>query len=98
MGETDGGRFRALLEARHTFPGPYFVCVIAVNDDEVCRAVRGAVDAVLEDAVPEAAWDMRSSSGGRYVSHRATVPCRSVDDVLALYERIRAVRGVLAVL
>ncbi len=91
-------RFVALLEANHEFPGPYFVSVITVNDEAVRIAVRVAIEEGLEAPVPDADWQTRASSGGRYSSHRVTVSCRSADDVLALYERLRRVPGVVTLL
>jgi putative lipoic acid-binding regulatory protein len=91
-------RLIALLEANHRFPGPFFLSVITLNDDDVGAALRAAVDAGLEVPVPAGAWQVRASSGGRYTSHRVTIALRSADDVLALYERVRSVAGVVTML
>ena len=96
--ETGGDRRRAieLLEANHAFPCQFFVSVIARNDAAVETAVLAAAggDAVLAAVTHE----RRSSSGGKYASHRLDVPCATAHEVLLLYARLRAVEGVITVL
>jgi putative lipoic acid-binding regulatory protein len=46
----------------------------------------------------EAARETRSSSGGKYLSHRIRVPCTTAADVIRLYARIKRVQGVVTVL
>ena len=94
-GERD--RLLALLEANHRFPGPFFLAVIAVNEDAVGIAIRAAVHEILDDIPDDSAWETRASSGGRYLSHRATVTVASAAEVLALFARLRAVPGVVTV-
>jgi putative lipoic acid-binding regulatory protein len=96
MAEPD--RLLALLEANHRFPGPFFVAVMAVNEDAVGSAIRAAVREILDDIPDDSAWETRASSGGRYLSHRATVTVASAAEVLALFARLRAVPGVVTVL
>lgn len=91
-------RLLALLEAHHRFPGPFFLAVIAVNQDEVAVAIRAAVHESLADIPDDSAWETRASGGGRYLSHRVTVTVESATAVLALFARLRAVPGVVAVL
>lgn len=98
MSSTDRDRLLALLDANHSFPGPFFLSVITVNTDEVRVALREAVATGLAAAVPEDAWEIRTSAGGRYSSHRVTVRCESAADVLALYDRVRRVAGVVTAL
>ena len=95
-GERD--RLLALLEANHRFPGPFFLAVIAVNEEEVAVAVRAAVQEILDDIPDDSAWEARASSGGRYLSHRVTVTVESAAEVLALFARLRTVPGVVTVL
>lgn len=89
---------RTLLEANHAFPGPYFLSVITVSSDDVFAALRAAVEVGLPSPLAETDWIRHASSAGRYTSHRVTVHCESVDDVLALYARVRAVAGVVQAL
>lgn len=98
MDAAERERLLALLEANHRFPGPFFLAVIAVSDDDVAGAIRAAVDDGLDDVIAEEAWEVRASSGGRYLSHRVTVTVESAADVLGLYDRLRGVHGVVAVL
>lgn len=88
----------ALLEATHSFPVEYQVSVIAQNVDEVVADVRAAVEEGLPAPLTGDAYQSVPSSGGRYVSHRFRVPCARPEDVLALYARIRRVKGVITVL
>ena len=84
-----------LLEANHAFPCQFFVSVIARNEQEVELAVLAAARA---DAVHATlTHERRSSSGGKYMSHRLEVPCASADEVLLLYARLRAVDGVITI-
>lgn len=98
MSVDDPERFRELLAASHTFPGPYLLSVITINEAGAVDALRGALaerHALLGD---DATWTLTESRGGRYVSHRVTVRCESPDDVLALYATVRVLRGVMTVL
>ena len=91
-------RLKALLEANHRFPGPFFLSVITINTGEAREALHAAVATADAGAPPDEAWSERTSAGGRYRSHRVTIECRSADDILALYARVRAVEGVVTVL
>jgi putative lipoic acid-binding regulatory protein len=91
-------RLRTLLEGGHPFPGPFYFSVIATNDDRVTEALCAVMASLVDEGIPEAAWERRPSSGGRYVSHRVTVRCRSADHVLEIYAQVRAIAGVKAML
>jgi putative lipoic acid-binding regulatory protein len=88
----------ALLEATHQFPVVYSVSVIAVSSDEVGAAVRAAVEEGLPQPIGDDGYQSVPSSGGKYASHRFKVPCQTPADVLALYRRVRQVKGVVTVL
>ena len=88
----------ALLEATHQFPVDYPVSIIALNVDTVVAEVRAAVEEGLAEPLGDEAYQTVMSRGGRYSSHRFRVPCRAAEDVLALYARIRRVKGVVTVL
>ncbi len=94
----DEKRSLDLLEANHTFPGDYPITVIALNSDDVTAALVESVQEGLAEPLAEAARETRSSSGGKYLSHRLRVPCASAADVIRLYARIRRVQGVVTVL
>jgi putative lipoic acid-binding regulatory protein len=85
----------ALLEANHRFPTSYPLSVIAVSGDEVAAAVRAAVEQGLPAPIADDDYQTVPSSGGKYASHRFRVPCNTAADVLALYQRLRQVKGVV---
>lgn len=88
----------ALLQATHQFPVEYAVSVIALNVDQVVAEVRAAVEYGMTGRLGDDAYETVMSRGGRYSSHRFRVPCHRAEDVLALYDRIRRVKGVITVL
>jgi putative lipoic acid-binding regulatory protein len=88
----------ALLEANHRFPGEYHLSVIALNADGVFAAIRAAIEAGLVAPLEDATWETRESSKGKYLSHRFRVPVQSAADVLALYERLHGLEGVVTVM
>jgi putative lipoic acid-binding regulatory protein len=98
LSEPDRKRAIELLQANHVFPGDYTVSVIAVNDDAVAQAVVAAAQGPSGQASAPPAHEVRPSSQGKYVSHRLTVRCEDAEEVLALYARLRAVKGVITVL
>jgi putative lipoic acid-binding regulatory protein len=98
VSEDDEKRTRDLLEANHTFPGDYPITVIALNSEDVTAALVDSVQEGLGAPLGDDARETRSSSGGKYLSHRLRVPCASSADVIRLYERIRRVQGVVTVL
>jgi putative lipoic acid-binding regulatory protein len=91
-------RLLALLESQHQFPGEYYVSVITYTEVSIFVELRAAVEEGLPEPLAEAAYERVPSRTGRYTSHRVRVPCRSATDVLALYARIRQVKGVVNVL
>jgi putative lipoic acid-binding regulatory protein len=98
VSDDDEKRILDLLEANHIFPGDYPITVIALNSDDVTAALVESVQEGLQAPLGEQARETRSSSGGKYLSHRLRVPCASAADVIRLYERIRRVQGVVTVL
>jgi putative lipoic acid-binding regulatory protein len=106
-------RALALLEATHQFPCEYAVTVIAFNSDSVTSAVKRAAGvqdgdqdgqddnkdgagAVL-DGAREARYESRTSSAGKYLSHRFALWLNHSGEVLDLYARLRTVEGVVTV-
>lgn len=88
----------ALLEAAHQFPTEYELSVIAQSDEEVFAAVSAAVNHGLAAPLGAGAYEAVPSKGGKYTSHRFRVPCARPEDVLALYARLRAIKGVMTLL
>ncbi len=98
MVSDDEKRSLELLEANHEFPGDFPLTVIALNSETVTAALIQSVEEGLTAPLGEAARETRSSSGGKYLSHRLRVPCASAADVIRLYARVRGVEGVVTVL
>lgn len=95
METVERDRLVALLEANHRFPGDYHLSVIVLNTDGVFGRVRLALETGLVEPMEEGSWEIRESAQAKYLSYRFRVPVSSADDVLALYERLRGVDGVL---
>jgi putative lipoic acid-binding regulatory protein len=96
--DEETARAVALLEATHQFPVVYSVSIIAVSSEEVGAAVRAAVEEGLPQPIADDGYQAVPSSGGKYASHRFKVPCQTPAEVLALYRRVRQVKGVVTVL
>jgi putative lipoic acid-binding regulatory protein len=96
--EAERAKAIALLAATHQFPVAYDVSIIAMNVDTVVEDVRAAVEHGLPEPLGDEAYQTVPSKGGRYSSHRFKVPCQTPEDVLALYARIKRVKGVITVL
>ena len=76
----------------------YHLSVIAVCADDVRARLRAAVEAGPAGAVADDAYVCIPSKGGKYESHRFRLMCRTADEVLDLYDRVRAVTGVVTML
>ena len=98
MSDEDRERSIALLEATHTFPTQYPISIITLNVDTVVAEVRAAVEQGLDQPIPDDAYQTVMSKGGRYSSHRFQVPCEDAEAVLALYQRLRRITGVVTLL
>lgn len=93
-------RARALLEATHAFPCDYLLMVISRSDDTIRERLVAAIHGVTERALDPEASDVgqRASAGGKYVSHRFSVPVSHADEVLRLYAAVKAVDGVITIM
>jgi putative lipoic acid-binding regulatory protein len=98
LSDDDRARSIALLEATHTFPTQYPISIITLNVDTVVAEVRAAVEHGLDQPLPDDAYQTVMSKGGRYSSHRFEVPCQDAEAVLALYQRLRRITGVVTLL
>ena len=87
-------RAKSLLEATHEFPCAYSLTVIAFNSETVTVALKSVV-AVGRESIEH---QLRESSGGKYLSHRFSVPVAGADAVLELYALVRSVEGVVTIL
>lgn len=90
-------RMVELLEANHHFPGPYHLSLVTLNEIAVVMTVRALVEEGGRP-VPDADWQTRLSSGGKYASHRVRVLCDNAHEVLALYDRLWGTPGLVSIL
>jgi putative lipoic acid-binding regulatory protein len=93
MDDERRARAIALLETRHTFPGPYEFRVV-VRADGV-SAVVSALAAALQRP---SRVDERRSGAGRWVSVRYGVEIRSGEEVLEVYDLLRGMEQVVLVM
>lgn len=91
-------RMIEMLEANHSFPGPFSIAVVTRNQDEVRESLRAAIEALLNEPLPEGDWTAQPSKTGRFVSHRLTIVCRDADHVMTIYAVIQSVQGVIQIL
>ena len=85
-----------LLREQHTFPGPFEFRVVVRPDDRsstVSAMTAGAGEGSHLIEVNES-W----SRTRKYVSLRVRMHCSSADDVLAIYDVLRQLDGILATL
>ncbi|MDB5350965.1 MAG: hypothetical protein JWN86_2212 [Planctomycetota bacterium] len=87
-----------LLDAHHTFPGPYTIKAIGSTEGGfparvVAAAVRelGVAEGNLESSV-------RATSGGRHVAVTLNLTVQSAEQVRAIYANIRELDGLTLLL
>jgi putative lipoic acid-binding regulatory protein len=86
-----------LLEATHTFPGPYTFKVIGHSaDDFVARVVEAVRDELQASDDPQ--YGVRQTSAGAQVSITLTPYIDSADQVQAIYRRIGILSGLIMLL
>jgi len=86
-----------LLEDRHTFPGLYTFKVIgAVEEGFVGRAVVAVREAIGAEADPK--FELRQTPSGRHVSITLEPNVESAEQVLAVYESLSKIEGVVLVM
>jgi len=93
-GMTDRPESAELLEARHDFPCPYTFKVIGEAGNGLEARVADCVTRELVLAEPPTTA-VKSTSGGRHESITVEPVCPDAHAVLDLYERLRALSGVL---
>lgn len=85
------------IESRHSFPGAYMFKVIGSADDGfVGRAVVAVRKGLGIEIDPR--FEMRQTSGGRHVALTFDPVVESAADVLAVYENLVKLDGVVLVL
>jgi uncharacterized protein len=88
---------RELLEATHTFPGPYTFKAIGSVDDHFVGRVMAAVRCELGEGI-EPSFSTRNTSGGRHVCVTIEPTVADADEVLEIYARLRQVEGLVLLL
>lgn len=86
-----------LLEATHSFPGKYVFKAIGRNENEFVERVVAAIRAELQhDFDPP--FEVKLSAQGRHVSVTIEPWMETAVQVLAVYQRIRTVEGLMLLL
>lgn len=87
-----------LLDAHHHFPEEFSLSVIAGGDEAITAAILKVAAEGLPAPLQPSAHQMVPSAGGKYVSHRLRIYCRSAAEAFELLARLRAVEGVITVM
>lgn len=83
-----------LLEATHTFPGPYtFKAIGRAGDEFVARIVAAVREELAFTADPP--FSVRASAGGRHLAVTVEPEVQSARQVIAIYRRIRTTAGLV---
>jgi putative lipoic acid-binding regulatory protein len=83
-----------LLQANHSFPGPYLFKVIGRQERGfVARVVAAVREEMAEPVDPP--YKVRETAGGRHVSVTLEPVMQTAEQVLAVYRRIRSVAGIV---
>lgn len=87
-----------LLEQFHDFPGPYMFKVIAWGSEDLPAEVRRRAEGVVGPIMEENSVRTRPSSGGKYMSVTVETELASAEQVLAVYEALKEVEGLVALI
>lgn len=88
---------RELLESVHTFPGKFVFKAVGKTDTEFAAVVVQLIREALEMEF-DPPYETRETPGGRHIAITVTPWVGSSDDVLAVYEKIRVVPGLVMLL
>lgn len=86
-----------LLETTHQFPGRYVVKVIGKTDDDFVGRVVSAVQAAMSASIPPP-HRIRETTGGRHVSITFEPVMKTPHEVLAVYQSISEITGLVMLL
>jgi putative lipoic acid-binding regulatory protein len=86
-----------LLEKTHQFPGPYMFKVIGRVENGFAARVVAAVREELAESV-DPPFRCRESAGGRHVSVTLEPTVQTVQQVLAIYQRVQQIAGLVMLL
>ncbi len=87
-----------LLEQFHSFPGPYMFKVIGLAGGDFAASVRRAAESVLGPILEPGALRSRPSSGDKYVSVTLETELASAEQVLEVYEALKGVEDLVALI
>ena len=90
-------RLRALLEAQHSFPGPYLFKVIFKNEQGLRERLVSDMCRTAGVEAPVGEPSVRSSSGGKFLALTVELELRSSDDVLAIYGELQEREDIISV-
>lgn len=86
-----------LLEATHTFPGPYvFKAIGRVENGFLARVVAAVREELAGETDPP--YRFRHAAGGRHVAVTLEPTVQTGLQVLAIYSRIRTTKGLVMLL
>jgi hypothetical protein len=86
-----------LLQKTHHFPGPYmFKFIGKVDNGFVARVVAAVREELSNELDPP--YHFREASGGRHVSVTLEPQVQTAEQVLAIYQRIRRLAGLVMML
>jgi uncharacterized protein len=86
----------ALLEATHQFPGPYMFKAIGQCEEGFAARVVAAVRDELDQEV-DPPFKVRQTASGRHIAVTVEPRIQAAHQVLAVYRRIRDMRGLIMV-
>jgi len=87
-----------LLERFHSFPGPYMFKVIGLASGDFVASVRRAAESVLGPIMEPGALRSRPSSGDKYLAVTLENELASAEQVLQVYEALKGVEGLVALI
>lgn len=83
-----------LLESTHHFPGPYMFKVIGRAESGFMAQVVAAVREELAEGI-DPPFKVRSAQGGRHLSITLEPTVQTPEQVLAIYQRIQKITGLV---
>jgi putative lipoic acid-binding regulatory protein len=83
-----------LLEATHTFPGPYMFKVIGTVEENFVGRVVAAVRSQLPEEI-EPSFSIRRTENGRHACVTIEPTLAGAEDVIEIYSRLRELEGLV---
>ncbi len=86
-----------ILEAHHTFPGPYAFKVIGTDEGNfTARVVSSVRDELRLELDPP--YTFRTTKNGNHVAITLEPDCESAQQVIAVYSRLMGMDGIVMLL